>query len=118
MAFRLTRGRYEGLEGGCVPVVIQTFGPGEEAVGTIPTEGAEAVEAVTTAFAPLDDVTGAPPPFVVVREPAGLPAALRPLLLAADGGAALDALQTSAREWWEQAKRHYASRFERAVCAA
>lgn len=104
---------YESLEGGCVPLVITSYGPGEEAVGTVPSEGDAARAAVTLAYAPLANVTGEPPPFVVVATAAELPAALAPL---AESAEALDALQRRARDWWDAAKRHYARRFAAAVC--
>ena len=105
---------YEGLEGGCVPVVVTRFGPGEAAVGTTPSYGEAAAAAVLAALAPLANVTGAPPPFIVVQHERELPAALAPL--SAHPGGGLDELQRRAREWWERAKRHYADRFAQAVC--
>ena len=94
-------------------MIVESFGPGEAAVGTVPSEGTAAVVLVRHAFAPLRNVTGAAPPFITVRTPAELPAALHRLV--ADG-AALDALQAANRAWWERAIRYYAGRFARAVC--
>ena len=77
---------YEQLEGGCIPVVVLAFGPGEHAVGTAPLEGDEAVREVAAALSPLDAVDGgAPPPFVVVREPSELAAALAPFVAGGGG---------------------------------
>ena len=104
---------YESLEGGCVPVVVARFGPGEEAVGTAPSYGAEASRAVLAAFAPLANVTGAPPPFVLVGHERELATALARLAESADE---LDALQARAVRWWEAAKAFYAQRMAHAVC--
>ena len=82
-------------------------------MGTTPSNGHEAIASVTAALAPLDEVSGAPPPFVVVDHESELLEALRPL---AESGQALDELQTKARSWWARAKQHYAERFEMAVC--
>ena len=105
---------YEGLEGGCVPLIVESFGPGEAAVGTTPTYGESAVEAVRAAFASLANVTGMPPPFLVVKHAEELPAALAGLAASSD---ALDEMQRRSREWWSQAKAYYAGRFERACRA-
>ena len=104
---------YESLEGGCVPVVIAEYGPGEEAVGTAPSVGAEAVAATRAAFSPLGNVTGEPPPFVAVTYEHELPDALAPLLSSPE---MLDALQARSLAWWRASKRHYAAAFEQVVC--
>ena len=106
---------YEGLEGGCVPVVLLRFGPGEDAVGTRPSYGERAARAVRAALAPLANVTGAAPPFVVVEHERELAARLRVL---ASSAAALDGMQAEAAAWWERAKAYYADRMARAVCPA
>jgi len=104
---------YEQLEGGCVPTIVEEWGPGEAAVGTTPTYGAAATADVRAAFAPLTLVTGTPPPFITVPRVSDLPTALAPLLASHD---ALDALQARVVEWWGRAKRHYADAMESAVC--
>jgi hypothetical protein len=107
---------YEQLEGGCIPLVVLAFGPGEHAVGTAPLEGDEAVREVAAALSPLDAVDGgAPPPFVVVREPSELAAALAPFV-GGVGGRALDAQQAKVVAWWARAKAFYAGAFEEVAC--
>ena len=101
--------------GRCIPLIIEHFGPGEEAVGTKPTYGDAGAAATRAAFAPLADVSGAPPPFVVVPHVSELPSALGQIFADAD---ALDALQSRVLEWWAKAKRHYAAAFEAAACPA
>lgn len=96
-----------------MPLVITRFGPGEAAVGTVPSYGIDAIEAVTAALGPLADVTGEPPPFVTVAHEDELPAALAQI---ATRAGELDELQRATMAWWEKAKRHYAARFERWVC--
>ena len=97
-------------------MVVLAFGPGELAVGTAPLEGDEAVREVAAALAPLDAVDGgAPPPFVVVREPSELAAALKPFVGGAGGGA-LDAQQAKVVAWWAKAKAFYAGAFEEEAC--
>lgn len=104
---------YESLEGGCVPLVVRRFGPGESAVGTTPLTGPEAEAIVSTALAPLRAVTGEAPPFVVVSHEAELPAALEALARSPEK---LDELQRRALKWWARAKAHYAHAFQARIC--
>ncbi|KOO28450.1 hypothetical protein Ctob_001943 [Chrysochromulina tobinii] len=104
---------YEGLEGGCIPVVVLRFGPGEAAVGTVPTYDADAIEAVNAAFAPLRNVTGEPPPFVFVTHESELSARLAALAWSAER---LDEQQALTMAWWRDAKRYYARAFTRWAC--
>ena len=107
---------YEGLEGGCIPIVVRRFGPGEEAVWTTPSYGKNASDAVKAALSPLDNVTGKPPPFIVVEREDELASVLGKLVSNNDGGKALDALQAENRAWWQQAKAFYAAKFAGIVC--
>ena len=104
---------YEGLEGGCIPVVVLRFGPGEAAVGTVPTYDADAIEAVNAAFEPLRNVTGEPPPFVFVTHESELSARLAALAWSAER---LDEQQALTMAWWRDAKRYYARAFTRWAC--
>jgi hypothetical protein len=104
---------YEGLEGGCVPVIIRRFGPGEEAVGTTPDTGITGAVLTSAALLPLDNVTGTPPPFVVVDHETDLFSALEPFAVSSQS---LDQLQQRARSWWHLAKQHYAHTFESRIC--
>jgi hypothetical protein len=105
---------YESIEGGCVPLIVRRFGPGEAAVGTVPDSGEEGRALVVAAFAPLSNVSGGePPPFVVVDHEDELAEALKPYAASAS---ALDALQARMLQWWVRAKRHYADALGHAVC--
>ena len=103
-------------------VDAQSTGPAAGPRGGCPTStddgvarGPRAARAVRAALAPLANVTGGAPPFVVVEHERELAARLR---LLASSAAALDGLQAEAAAWWERAKAHYADRVARAVCPA
>ena len=105
---------WESLEAGAVPLLVEEFGPGEEAVGTSCLYGDEAVRATRGALQPLVEAMGAPLPFVVVRTVDELAALLQQLQ--ADP-AQLDALQERTRAWWAEVKRHFGSALRGALCA-
>uniref|UniRef100_A0A7S2CEC7 RXYLT1 C-terminal domain-containing protein n=1 Tax=Haptolina brevifila TaxID=156173 RepID=A0A7S2CEC7_9EUKA len=105
---------WEALEAGAVPVIVEEFGPGEEAVGTAILKGEAAVRATRDALTPLLDDLGAPLPFVVVRNTTALVEALRSLH---EHPEALDVMQETTASWWASAKAHYARRFESAICS-
>ena len=64
---------------GAVPLLVEEFGPGEEAVGTACLYGEEAVRATRGALLPLVEAMGTPLPFVVVRTVEELAALLQQL---------------------------------------
>ena len=66
-------------QAGAVPLVVEEFGPGEEAVGTACLYGEEAVRATRGALLPLVEAMGAPLPFVMVRTVEELAALLQQL---------------------------------------
>ena len=105
---------WESLEAGAVPLLVEEFGPGEEAVGTSCLYGDEAVRATRGALQPLVEAMGVPLPFVVLRTVDELAALLQQLQ--ADP-ARLDALQERTRAWWAEVKRHFGSQLRGALCA-
>ena len=105
---------WEALEAGCIPVVVESFGPGEAAVGTDPLYGAPAIRATRDALLPLvDDLGGKALPFVVVPDVESLVDELRRLH---DDQGALDEVQEATRAWWRSVKAFYAQRFQDALC--
>eukprot|EP00310_Coccolithus_braarudii_P023348 CAMPEP_0183334630 /NCGR_PEP_ID=MMETSP0164_2-20130417/3182_1 /TAXON_ID=221442 /ORGANISM="Coccolithus pelagicus ssp braarudi, Strain PLY182g" /LENGTH=803 /DNA_ID=CAMNT_0025503811 /DNA_START=92 /DNA_END=2503 /DNA_ORIENTATION=- len=106
---------YEQLEGGCVPLVVEAFGPGEAEVGTIPLEGETAIQATRSAFAPLTYVTGEPPPWLTVSHARELANVLAPFM---GDASAVDVLQRRNLRWWAAAKAHFAGAFRDAACPA
>ena len=105
---------WESLEAGAVPLLVEEFGPGEEAVGTACLYGDEAARATRGALQPLVEAMGMPLPVVVVRTVDERAALLQQLQ--ADP-AQLDALQERTRAWWAEVKRHFGSALRGALCA-
>ena len=107
---------WESLEAGAVPLVVEEFGPGEEAVGTACTYGDAAAVATRGALRPLvAAMGGAPLPFVVVRRAEELAPVLARLRADPDE---LDELQRRTREWWAAVKRHFGREMRASLCGA